>query len=103
MKSLQGRLDDYQQNFDERYEQTTKQLEALNIKLEKTLLLLADTLSHKPPSPNPPLDTTPPLVSPTPPTGFTSVPPNPHVVLPSSPYLYSFPTASRATRIDFSI
>lgn len=48
MKSLQGRLDDYQQNSDERHEQTTKHLEALNIKLVKTLLLLADTLSHKP-------------------------------------------------------
>ncbi|XP_073300538.1 uncharacterized protein [Primulina huaijiensis] len=101
MKSLQGRLDDYQQNSDERHEQTTKHLESLDIKLEKTLLLLADTLSHKPPQPNPLLETSPPLISPTPPPGFMSAPTNPHVVIPSSPYLYPFTASPRSTRIDF--
>lgn len=69
IKAIHGRMEDYQQQSDARHDLTTKHLEALDAKLDQTILLLADTISSKPP---PPPDTSPPLGSQPPPPGFVS-------------------------------
>lgn len=110
LKNLQGRFDDFQQNSDNRHEQTTKHLEALDSKLDKTLLILADSISTRQPPPTeissppcvPAVQSPPmPMVPPTTPPGFTPMSLPPSMFMQPSQYPYQLAASPRSTRVEF--